>query len=69
MELSIENQTPEICLAAVKKNYYALKFVKKQTEEICLAAVMKNINSKRFVNVHSPEIDLYLELEGSKNEA
>ena len=32
MELqNIQNQTPEICLAAVQKNGYALKYVKEQT--------------------------------------
>lgn len=32
-------QTPEICLAAVKQNGVALKFVRNQTPELCMMAV------------------------------
>ena len=30
----IENQTPELCMAAVKQNGYALECVKEQTPEL-----------------------------------
>ena len=39
----VKEQTPEICLAAVKQNIFALKFVKEQTPEI-LSEVAKKIN-------------------------
>lgn len=43
MELQhIEDQTPEICLAAVKQNGLALEFVKEQTDEIILEALKQN---------------------------
>ena len=38
----VKDQTPEICLAAVKQNGCALRFVKEQTKEICLAAVKQD---------------------------
>jgi len=38
----IKVQPEEVCLAAVKSNFHALKFVKAQTYEVCLAAVRKN---------------------------
>jgi hypothetical protein len=34
----VEEQTPEICIAAVSENSFALKYVKEQTPEICIAA-------------------------------
>jgi hypothetical protein len=53
----VHNQTPEICLAAVKKGY-ALPFVKKQTPEICLAAVQADGFSLQHVREQTPEICL-----------
>lgn len=38
----IDDQTPEICLAAVKLNCNAFIYVKEQNEDICLEAVMRN---------------------------
>ena len=35
----LKEQTPEICMAAVQQNWWALQHVKKQTPEICMAAV------------------------------
>ena len=35
----VDDQTEEICLAAVRENGMALMYVKDQTEKICLAAV------------------------------
>ena len=46
-----ENQTPEICLAAVKQNGLALKYVEKQTHEICLEALKQNYNASWYVKV------------------
>ena len=45
----VKKQTPEICLAAVKRNGYALAFVKEQTKEICLEAVKQNGYALRYV--------------------
>jgi len=45
---NIKNQTPEICLAAVKKRAMDLRFVKDQTPEICLAAVTKYGTALRY---------------------
>lgn len=42
-------QTDEMCLAAVKQNWFALEYVKKQTYKVCLAAVLKNGNAIAFV--------------------
>ncbi len=40
MEIAnVPEQTEELCIAAVKKNPWALRLVKEQTEEICLTAV------------------------------
>jgi hypothetical protein len=38
----VKEQTPEICIEAVKQIGYALEFVKEQTPEICLLAVKQN---------------------------
>ena len=46
----INNQTEEICLAAVKQNGYALEFIKNQTEEICLAAIKRDADALKFVS-------------------
>jgi hypothetical protein len=45
----IENQTPEICLAAVRYNGCLLEFVKEQTREICMTAVHKDPYALQFV--------------------
>jgi len=52
----VENQTPEICLAAVKQDGYALEFVKNQTLEICLAAVRSRGLALRYVKDQTAEI-------------
>jgi len=43
----IENQTPEICLAAVQQYGMSLKYVNEQTPEICLAAVQQDYQAIR----------------------
>ena len=45
----VKKQTPEIYLAAVKQNGYALEYVKEQTEDICLEAVKQNGYALRYV--------------------
>ena len=35
----IQEQTPEVCLAAVQQSGWALQFVKVQTPELCLVAI------------------------------
>ena len=47
-------QTLEICLAAVKQNGYALRFVKEQTPEICLAAVEEDSGALQYVKEQTP---------------
>lgn len=42
-------QTPKICLAAVKQNSLALKYVDEQTPEICLAAVQQDADALIYV--------------------
>jgi len=44
------DQTPEICLAAVKQNGCALKYVIEQTPEICLAAVKQDGCALEYVS-------------------
>ena len=54
----VKEQTPELCLAAVKQNGYALRIVREQTPEICLAAVKQNGYALRIVREQTPEICL-----------
>lgn len=51
-----ENQTPEICLNAVKINGNELEFVKEQTPEICMAAVKQDGLALKFVKEQTAEI-------------
>ena len=59
---NIDNQTPEICLEAVKKNEYELLFVKEQTPEICLAAVKQNPSVIRYVKTENQIEEICLEV-------
>jgi hypothetical protein len=52
------DQFPEICMAAVQRNGYTIKFVKDQTPEICLAAVKQNGQALEYVKKQTPEICL-----------
>jgi len=45
----VKNQTPEICLVAVKHKGYALQFVKEQTPEICFIAIKQDKDVQQFV--------------------
>lgn len=42
---------PKQCLEAVKRNGYALKYVKDQTPEFCLEAVKEDINTKKYIKI------------------
>ena len=52
----IENQTEDICIAAVKNYADALFHVKNQTEKICIAAVGKNGYILQFVENQTENI-------------
>lgn len=64
----VEEQTPEICIAAVSENSFALAHVKEQTPEICIAAFKQlakewrrgNFDCAgsllRMVKKHTPEV-------------
>jgi hypothetical protein len=54
----VKEQTPEICMAAVKKDVDAFIFVKEQTPEICMADVEHNGNVLIYVVEQTPEICL-----------
>lgn len=53
-----EEQTPEICLAAVQQDGLALEFIKEQTPKICLAAVKEGGLALKYVKKQTPEICL-----------
>lgn len=44
----MEEQTPEICMAAVEQNGSALQWVKEQTLELCAVAILKSWGAERF---------------------
>jgi hypothetical protein len=46
----VKEQTPEICLEAVKRDGSTLRYVKEQTPEICLEAVKEEGNALQFVD-------------------
>ena len=48
-DLPPEEQTSELCMAAVKQNGQALEYVKKQTPEICMAAVKQGERALEYV--------------------
>ena len=45
----IKNQTPEVCLAAIRQVGYAIKYIKNQTPELCLVAVEQNGNVIKYI--------------------
>jgi len=59
---NIDNQTPEICLEAIKQNEYELLFVKEQTHEICLEAVKRNPSIIRYINPEKQTEEIALEV-------
>lgn len=52
----IENQTPEICMAAVQSVGSSLVHVREQTPEICMLAVKKDGMALQYVKEQTPEI-------------
>jgi len=56
----MENQAPEICMAAVKQNGWNIQYVKDQTPEICLEAVKQDGRILRMIQAknHTLEISL-----------
>jgi hypothetical protein len=58
MKLKLVEQTPELCLEAVKQDGMALQSVKKQTPKLCLEAIKKNGRALRFVKEQTPELCL-----------
>ena len=52
----VQNQTPELCMAAVTQNGHALQYVQNQTPEICIAAVMRIGYALEHVTNQTPEI-------------
>ena len=44
-----KEQTPEMCLEAVKQYSFALQYVKEQTPEICLKAVKQYSYNLKYV--------------------
>ena len=52
----VKEQTPEICMIAVKQNGWALRYVEEQTPEICMAAVQQNGLALKYVKEQTPEI-------------
>jgi hypothetical protein len=51
-------QTHEICLAAVKQDGLAIRYVKDQTRELCLAAVTQDGEALEFIKNQTEEICL-----------
>ena len=53
-----KEQTPEICLEAIKYSGYSLRYVNKQTPEICLEAVKYNADALEYVKNQTLEMCL-----------
>jgi tryptophan 2,3-dioxygenase len=52
----VDEQTDEMCLAAVEQDGRALEYVKNQTYEICLAAVKEDYEVLSIVKNQTPEL-------------
>jgi hypothetical protein len=52
----VKNQTPELCLEALRQDGYSIRYVKNQTPELCLEAVKKNGRALRYVNTQTEEM-------------
>ena len=50
------NQTPEICMEAVKQNGRALQYVREQNKDICMEAMKQSGRALQYVNNQTPEI-------------
>ena len=54
----VKEQTPELCLAAVKQEAHVLEFIKEQTEKICLIAVKQERLALKHVKEQTEKICL-----------
>src|SRR5690606_29643648 len=52
----VEEQTHELCLAAVQQDGRALQFVKEQTHDLCLVAVQQDGWILKYVKKQTPEL-------------
>ena len=60
-------QTPEICMAAVRRNRWTLKYVEEQTLEVCMAAVKQEPRAIKCI--HDPEMKKMVEETLQKEQA
>lgn len=56
LRFELQEQTPELCMEAVRNDSSALVFVREKTPELCMAAVEKNGWALQFVMEQTPEI-------------
>lgn len=70
----IENQTPTICKAAIKKDVKSLRFVMDMTEDICIYAIEAEIKhlkerEERFIanNISKRYMDMFVYLSTKSN--
>jgi capsule polysaccharide export protein KpsC/LpsZ len=52
----IQNQTLELCEAAIKQNPWSTRFIKEQTAELCMTAVQLNGHVIQFIENQTTEI-------------
>lgn len=52
----IKNQTPKICMEAIKNYPQGLYYVNNQTEELCMTALQLNHNTLVYIKDQTPEI-------------
>lgn len=57
----VQDQTPELCLAAVRSDWVALRFIKRQTLELCIEAVEENSRAMKYVwDEFYPDVEDYM---------
>lgn len=54
--MNVEEQTPEICIEAVSRNFTTLRFVKDKTDEVCYVAIKEHVKSLRYIEHQTPEM-------------
>ena len=52
----VKEQTPDLCLIAVKNDWRSLQYVKEQTPEMCLIALQQSVTAFLHINEQTPEI-------------
>ncbi len=55
----VQDQTPDMCLAAVMEDWGQIKYIHNQTDEICLEAIKQNVSA--FVLIKNPSYRVCLE--------